>query len=381
MTATQDTEMPGPEESVGARKIRVLVDAGNCKPTQGGIRTYTVSLARSLARHPALFVSIASSMPDAFDRGAVRVLPRYTRNFILRAAWREANLKRIAADSDFDVVLATAPEAPVRSVGRPFVMVVHDVGPLVSPGDYGRLRRARFRLDFPRAVRCADVVVCVSETTRDALVECCGIRSGKCVVIGEATERLGYPALGDSRDGDYVLYVGSLMSHKNIDALIGAWAMNGATRDLELRLVGPASGEELRGLRRSAAQVGAADRICHLGFVSEERLAQLYGSARMVALPSSHEGYGLTVLEAMASGTPVVGSAIAAIREVGGDAVFLVDDYRNPRAWNEAITRLATDDQLSATLSRRGLERVRASSWESVADRFAELFTEITPVK
>ncbi len=113
-----------------------------------------------------------------------------------------------------------------------------------------------------------------------------------------------------------------------------------------------------------------------LGFVPEATLAVLYRLASVFVFPSLYEGFGLPPLEAMAAGTPVITSNVSSLPEVVGDAAILIDPM-DPEAIASAMARVLGDPQLRADLSRRGLERVKAFSWDRSVARVRQVYAEI----
>jgi glycosyltransferase involved in cell wall biosynthesis len=356
--------------------MRVLVDALNCKPDQGGIRTYTKSVCRELARRDQISLIVVTSTVD-FDglRADVIRAPLATRSARGRAIWRERYLAGCIRSAAADVVFSPTPELPIRQMSVPAVMVVHDVGPAVAPDLYGRKRWIRYHSLLPRALKRATTVVCVSEATRIALGVAFDVRE-RCVVIGEGAPDVE-PRCDEASAGmpTYVLYVGSLYQHKNLPTLARAWASNDALSHLQLRVVGPT--DDARGISRlrSAAEEAGVDLIVE-GFVSSAGLAQLHRHAAAVALPSLYEGFGLTALEALTYGAPLVASAIPAVAEVVGDAAVLVSEPTSPVAWGDALVSVISDNSRRADLRTRGVERAMSFSWAAVATQLEAVMQE-----
>jgi glycosyltransferase involved in cell wall biosynthesis len=163
---------------------------------------------------------------------------------------------------------------------------------------------------------------------------------------------------GEARDS-YVLFVGSIEPRKN--PLAAAEAAREAGR--RLVVVGPAKDEALA---RELGRAGAELR----GYVERDELAELYRGAACLVHPSRYEGFGLTIVEAMASGTPVVATPDAAVREVAGDAAV----FAEPGELAEAIGRaIAERERLAAA----GLERVKRFSWAETARRTVAVYREL----
>ena len=359
--------------------LTVLVDATNLKPGQGGIRTYTIGLIQALAARPELSLVVVTSVADVAELGpmeVVQVSPR-TQSVSARALWRERNLAELARSLQAGIVLSPVPELPLRKLPVPSVIVVHDIGPLVAPAFYSLPKRLRYQSFLPRACGVASAVVCVSQATLTGLHAATGIDLGKCEVIGEGPQLLNAPHAGDTVGEAYLLYVGSLDPRKNVDTLVSA--VTGAEPPLPAKLLvaGPNEGGTSAELNERVAWLGASDRVRHLGFVGPERLAALYRDASALVLPSLHEGFGLPVLEAMLSGTPVVASDIPPVREVAGDAALYVSQPLDADAWRTALARICADDELRAELSARGAVASARFSWAEVGRHFSDLLHRV----
>jgi glycosyltransferase involved in cell wall biosynthesis len=169
----------------------------------------------------------------------------------------------------------------------------------------------------------------------------------------------------------YVLFVGRLTARKNVDALVRAMA-HVETANLELIVVGAAD-ETSPDLVGIAASVGVGDRVRFIGAldIGDERLRVLYACAAVFCFPSLEESFGLPPLEAMASGTPVIVSDVAAVVEICGDAAIYVD-ARSPTALAIAIDELMANSDLRDELRARGTRRAREFTWARSAARLLE---------
>jgi glycosyltransferase involved in cell wall biosynthesis/GT2 family glycosyltransferase len=365
----------GTANGSGPERVRVLVDAANLKPGQGGIRTYTMGLIRELARSPQLSLVVASSLPEAADLGALDFvrLPSSTRAAAARALWRETNLASLARSVRADVVLAPVPELPARQLDKPSVVVVHDVGPFVAPAFYSRNKRLRYETVLRHACRRASSIVCVSEATLIGLHAAIGVDPGRCCVIGEGPQLFDDDASSRiTHEGDlpFLLYVGSLDERKNVGTLVDA-VLYADPPLPPLVIAGPATPRELAALRRRCS--ASPERVEHLGYVDAGRLRGLYASCLAVVLPSLYEGFGLPVLEAFEAGAPVVASDIPTVNEISRDAVVRVESPLDPARWTDALRRISADSALRETLRERGRAAAERYTWQEVGTRFAEL--------
>jgi glycosyltransferase involved in cell wall biosynthesis len=253
-------------------------------------------------------------------------------------AWEQAWLPLKRAD----LIYSPANLAPVA--GRRNVVVIHDVAALRHPEWYGRAYVAWHRAVLPRIARKARLVITVSEFSRKEMEDVLGVLA---TVIPNGVDERFKPS--DST-GDYALVVGSRIARKNLTALTAAAE---ALKDLGIELVAAGSG---RGYMRAETT-----KIRQLGYVPDDQLPGLYARARLLLMPSLYEGFGLPCLEAMASGTPVVAAARAALPETCGDAALLVE----PDGFAEAAVRAATTDR--DRLRKAGLERAARFTWERTA--------------
>ncbi|MBZ0287367.1 MAG: glycosyltransferase family 4 protein, partial [Anaerolineae bacterium] len=170
---------------------------------------------------------------------------------------------------------------------------------------------------------------------------------------------------------DFVLYIGGFDMRKQVGQLLEAYTYvakaEGDNYPLVIAGREPAWGEPMfPNLRRRAEELGIADRIQWIGFVDEADKPSLYRLARVFASPSRYEGFGLPVIEAMASGTPVVAVDASSIPEVVGDGAYLVPSG-DARAMGGAIIALLEQEPLRASLINAGLAQATRFSWRKTA--------------
>ena len=221
--------------------------------------------------------------------------------------------------------------------------------------------RLVFRLVVPRAVRRAARVLTVSERSKRDLLELYGVSDEKVVVTPNGVDPAFHPGVSPDASGGapYALAVGAIQRRKNQLAALEAAAAAGVS----LVVAGPEKDPRLAAeLRRRGARVE--------GYVTTERLADLYRGAACLVQASRYEGFGLPVLEALASGTPVVAVREPALAEVAGDAAVIVAEADLAEGIRRA---LADRDRLVAA----GLERARAFSWRAAAERTLAVYREV----
>jgi glycosyltransferase involved in cell wall biosynthesis len=236
------------------------------------------------------------------------------------------------------------------------------------------LMRARDRLFFrtlvrPSAKRAARVLT-GSARTRDDLVDRYGIPEEKVALTPYGVDPAFTPE-GPSPDGaPYALYVSAL--HPRKDPLAAVEAMSLLPNRLRLVLVGPDKGMGEK-VRATVTRLDLERRVDIRGHVPKDELAGLYRGASCLVFPSRYEGFGLPIVEAMASGTPVVTTAAGATTEVAGDAAVVVEPG-DPVALAGGIERALADRE---RLVAAGLERARRYSWTETARRTLAVYREL----
>jgi glycosyltransferase involved in cell wall biosynthesis len=231
------------------------------------------------------------------------------------------------------------------------VVVLHDAAALRHPEAYSRAYVAWQRALLPRLAARAVHVVTVSEFSRDELCTLLPLEPARTTVVpGGVDARFRPDAPPPPRVRPYVLTVGSATARKNLAALEPVAAAL-AARGIDLVAAGGG-----RPQFRAEAPAG----LVHLGRVGDDELPGLYAGALAYVQPSRHEGFGLTVLEAMACGTPVVAAARGALPETCGGAALLVD--RDEDLADAVLAALGDEG-----LRERGLRRAAAFTWERTA--------------
>jgi glycosyltransferase involved in cell wall biosynthesis len=258
------------------------------------------------------------------------------------------------------------------------VVTVHDLAPLRWPEHYLRLPYSRIGhyWQYSLAKR-ANAIIAVSFATKRDLIDRLHVRESRITVIPEAVdaafapppreEALAQVSARFAVASPYVLYVGQFDPRKNMDGLVSAFA-RAAERHPDLRLVIAGDLGKLSSFLYEALDRGRAprDRVVLAGHVSDAELAALYAGAECLLHAALLEGFGLTPLESLAAGTPVVGYRAGAVEEVVGDAGVLVEADR-PEALGDALLGYLADAALRASLRARARDRAAGFSWDRAA--------------
>jgi alpha-1,3-rhamnosyl/mannosyltransferase len=261
----------------------------------------------------------------------------------------------------------------------PIVLTVHDLIAYLDPSKArSRSAGAYYRAAYPLAVRRADAIVAVSPFTARQLTESLAVPESRVRVIeaGIDHEHWRPRAAGEIASvcrrfevpDDYMLYVGTAKPHKNLATLFAAHRPTHPPL-----VIAGATAAEVDALDPPPAP---ADRRIVLGRVPDHALPALYSGARLLALPSLHEGFGLTPLEAMACGTPVVVSDGGALPDTVGDAAIVLPAL-DVDAWTETLTTVCADDAVRARLVASGNARASARRWTDTAAQYLGVYRSV----
>ena len=385
--------MSGAAAAAAMRPPRILVVAHRLAPAEGtGIQRYTDEIVTALAAvagtdlHLEL-VAAAEPVPPAWVPGSVPVRRLRGPRRLVNGVWAALPFPPVEAHvgrADLVHVLSTAIPVPSRA---PQVVTVHDLIPIHHREWMPAVPAWVCRRALHRTARHARRVIVPSASVRDDLCGTLGVQPERVRVVPEGVSdrfsAVGRPRLEadvrarhDVPAGPYVICVGAVSRRKNLPVVLRALARlreQGAAAPTLLIAGADDTGAELT--RALVATLGLADRVRFLGFVPDEELAPLVAGAQALVHPSLDEGFGLTPLEAMASGVPALVSDAGAIPEVVGTAAVVigVDDVEG---WAVAIKRVGDDDGHREDLVRRGRERADQFSWTAAAHRTIEVYRE-----
>lgn len=272
----------------------------------------------------------------------------------------------------------------------PFIVTIHDCAFDKIPEERpSSLAYAYYKVMMAFALKKAKKIIAVSHATKSDLVNIYNVPENKVIVIHLGIDVDYFKTTEISKttwsrikgkfnlDAPYILYVGLIRPRKNIGKLLIAVQKLCSRFDRPFRLVmaGPLDNRFIN-VADTAKSLGIEDIVVQTGYLSDTELLALYKHSSMLILPSLLEGFGLPLLEGMASGIPVIASDIQAHREVVNDAAILVSP-NDADAISEAMYRVFTDAALAACIINKGYERVRMFSWEVCAKKTFELYEEL----
>lgn len=266
------------------------------------------------------------------------------------------------------------------------VVTIHDVIGLAWKEDvHSRIGRLYYRCMISTAVRLADRIITDSEFSRSDIIRRLGVDPKKITVIYPGISSDFYPVSDTVQidnvrarygiNNDYLVYAGIYKPRKNHAALLQAFkALLTSGKRADLVLVGPLKEGHQR-LAKLAEELGIGRNVIFAGHVSDHDLRTLYSGAKVYVCPSLYEGFGFTVLEAMACGAPVVSSAATSLKEIGGDAALYADPT-NTAEFAEALCAVFENTSLRRTLIEKGKKNVLRFSWANTAKETFSVYSD-----
>jgi glycosyltransferase involved in cell wall biosynthesis len=266
------------------------------------------------------------------------------------------------------------------------IVSIHDITYEVHPEWYSWKGRLAMRAFSKFAARQADIILTCSLNTKHDLMEHYGISEKKIIVTYYGVEARFRPlddqvTLANLRKRysitarQVVLYVGSIHTRRNVEQLIRAFqSVSHNTSNVQLLIVGKREYPYLD-IETLIDELDLGDLVLLPGYVRDDDLPGLYNLADVCIYPSSYEGFGFPVLEAMACGTPVITSNTSSLPEVSGDAALLIDPL-NIAEMADALSQLLHNSDLRRQCIERGLERARFFSWEHTARQTLEVYRQ-----
>lgn len=378
--------------------MRVFCDCAAVR-IGGGVCRYLASLFAELARLDGDWSFVVAARPVVAER-IVPGDPRFSilpvpdtaaRSTIVRVAWEQTVLAALARRSRPDVMFCpgNVDLLLASGAGIPSVVALNVSQPWVRPQEFPRLTGLYLRAFVRMSAVTADKFITITEVTRRELARATGIARERIVPIhlgvdisrfrpATPADTLPPWAAAEGIRPPYLLSVSSLRRWKNYDTLIKAYAASAAPRrGVQLVIVGlPLDRALERELRDLAAELGIAERVIIPGPAPEGVLPMLYRLAQAYVFPSLFEGFGLTQIEAMASGIPAAVSSASVMPEVSADAALYFDPT-NTADMAQAIDRVLWDDSARERLVAAGLRRAQDFPWQRTARRTLEVLRAV----
>jgi glycosyltransferase involved in cell wall biosynthesis len=357
--------------------MRLAIEITTCTPSRTGVGYYTEHLVDALleTRRPGDDVVLLSNRPPAPEL-ASRWAPHLRVGGLgVRAAWMQWDVPRFLAETQTDAAVFPNYVVPLASP-CPTLVVVHDLAILRMPEHFTLRKRLLMGAMLRQSLASASVIATVSEASQRDITALLGVPHDRIAILPGAAHPSSRPAAPTdvaavrARYGlrrPYVLTVGTLEPRKDLPTLLRAFdRLASDAPEHELVVVGGRGWKDRKIVRALEARA-ESQRVRWLGYVGESDLAALYTGADLFAFAARLEGIGLPVLEAMACGSAVVSSDIAALREVGGDVPRYVPPG-DDAAFARAIAHALRDREGLAASRAAGPVRAQHFSWTRTAE-------------
>ncbi len=347
-----------------------------------GVSRYTQEIVSRLVQtnHDYVLFLNGDAQELPFDIGSNCIVHRGFKgadNPWKRIAWEQTVLPVLARRSGLDILHSFLNVSPILD-GTAQVLTVHDLS-YVMVREAHPLRRRMYlpvmsRLSIHRASR----IFADSNATRTDIADHYGTNPKKIDVVYPGVDKGMSPQpehLIESFRSDkglpnnFILYLGTIERRKNVDILVRAFAQLRRTDRYKGHLVvAGGRGWDYDEVDRAVREEGVESEVIFVGFVAESDKAMWYNAARVLVYPSSYEGFGLPVLEAMACGTPVVTSNVSSMPEVAGKAAVTVSPG-NPCDLADAIFSITDSPERAQKMRSLGIEQSSRFSWDKAAEK------------
>lgn len=365
--------------------MKVAIDVHSIGSQAGGNETFYRQLLHGLAENPsANEYTLFYTRPQA--PSALTLDERFTwvqipYNPVRRICFSLPALLKSSPPDVFHCQYIMPPRVTAKTV-----VTIHDLAHERYPEFSPRLEGLRMRKLVPWSARRADHMITVSEYSANDIVSLYGVPRNKITVVYQAPSEKFRP--GDKQackrqlqeiygiDSPFVLYVGRVQVRKNLNRVAEAFArVHQNHPDLKLVIVGKAdlAYEELLA---KVDDLRLREHVHFPGYVEGDRLPLFYNAAEMFVFPSIFEGFGLPVVEAMASGVPTITSKGSCLEEVAGNGALLVDPM-SVDSIAQGMTQILENDGLRRELIVRGLRRSSAFSTRKFAGKILDVYRSL----
>ncbi|VAX19699.1 hypothetical protein MNBD_NITROSPINAE02-48 [hydrothermal vent metagenome] len=374
--------------------MKICIDIRTVNKPKSGVGYYVSNLVRKFQEidkdnYYLLISNIAELEPE------LRSLPNFencktmisNENHIFGDFWESFYLPRFLSRKGVNVFHGPAFMIPLRSCITRSVVTIHDIVAFIKPETVPLKYALYMRTLISLVVKKADMIITPSQSTKDDLMRVLGVSESKIVVTHEAVSESFCPGALDggedkikSRFGiknKYMLFVGNLEPRKNLIRLLKAYEMAKGRLGKEYQLViCGKKGWLYKNILKAVEDFSQNGDVILTSYVEDNDLLELYRGAEMFLFPTLYEGFGLPVLEAMASGTPVITSNVSSIPEIAGDAAYLIDPLSITDISN-AIIKVAFSDTLRRSLREKGIKQATRFSWSQTAEKTLAVYRSI----
>lgn len=297
--------------------------------------------------------------------------------------WEQVVLARLR--KQHDILFCPSYVIPIMGTGK--TVVTHLGSYEALPSAFPLLERWKSRLLYQLSATRADRVITVSESSKRDIVRFYGASPDKVSVIYLGVDPLFRPIMEEDLlvttrkryfgfDRPYILFVGKLSARRNIPELIAAYGALRRTKRIPHGLLLVGSDTIGQNIPHLAQIHGVSADVVHQDFASHEELVQIYNAADLFIYPSSYEGFGIPVLEAMACGVPTITLRNSSFLEFAADIVYLARDGSTPQLF-EAIEHVLSSQDLRIKMKTTGPIQAQRFGWASISSQTMAVLTAV----
>jgi len=292
---------------------------------------------------------------------------------------------------NLDLIHATSPMSriPVAYRGKT-VVTIHDLAVYKVPDVFPKLKRTKIKTTLSLMVNHADKIIAASNSTKNDIVDIFNYPEKDIQVIYSGFDRRLFEESGVTREKvlekyglknnqNYILFLGTIEPVKNITRLFEAYKIfkenclkNGQKCNHKLIMAGK-NGWLAQEYKQITKDLGIGKDVIFTGYIIGDELVPLFKNADFFVMPSLYEGFGMTILEAFATGTPAIVSNVFSIPEVTGDAAYLIDPM-DTQAIADAMMKFSTDENLKNEYREKGKKRIEKFDWDKTAKETLEVY-------
>jgi len=322
----------------------------------------------------------------------------YQKNIHLRAPkkalplWREVRSLKLIKKDGIDIYHGLSHELPIgiQKAKVKSIVTIHDLIFKVYPKTYKSVDRAIYDHKFKYACQNSDAIVAISESTKHDIVKYYGISEDKIKVVYQACNPLYLDLQSESEvkavfqkyqlPKHYLLYVGSIIERKGLLKIVQALELTPKDNRLPLAIIGK-GGDYAEKVKAYAKEKGLEEHLIWTLVESNKELQALYQGASIFIYPSIYEGFGIPVVEALLSNTPVVTSNVSSLPEAAGPNSKCVNP-NSPEEISKAITEILENPTLQETMKEEGRKYAETTfNNESVTAQMMEVYEKVLSSK
>ncbi len=358
--------------------MRIGIDARSLA-IEGGVKTYLINLINELSKldktNQYYLYYDSKKCLGTFNYKNFKEILLENKNKLLIPFWEQITLRNQIIKDELDIFHGPKNTIPLFLPKKIMLIVtVLDLTPFILSGEMKFIDELFWKLFLPLSVKKANKVICISNATKNDLINLIGTNKEKINVI-----YLGTPKIGKNCkkkiSKNYFLIVGALRPRKNIERIL--FAFNDflkINKNFKLIIVGKNLNNSVK-IKNIVDKLNLNEKVNFVGVISQSKLNNFYSNSTAYLYPSLYEGFGLPILEAQALSCPVITSNISSMPEIAGNGAIMV----NPRSISDitlAMEKIVKNNVLRLDLIKKGKSNIKKFNWKKCAKETLLLYQD-----